>query len=223
MIDYLPYVPDIDRLLNTLRKMGGAPIEDWDGDSYASFWVKEKVVMQNDHEYIIDTLFSSMASNEKEEAQNAFWKWICSSKPIEAIISTIGKNGICISNLITSLSTTYSEQDTRVRVAWMERLGIVRVEHGRYILNDGDIEFDEDAKDGIYPIDIEDTIDIKDDKFSVFEYIRKVNDGKIVMNLTGTGHLMNTASNRKKYTVRTRILTNLSKISFLDGMKDMFL
>ena len=65
----------------------------------------------------------------------------------------------------------------------MERLGVVRVDdNGKYRLNDGDIEFDDDTKDGIYPIDLEDTVDIKDDKFSVFEYIRKVKDGKIVMN-----------------------------------------
>lgn len=182
MSDYLPYVPDIDRLLNTLRKMGSAPIEDWKGDSYATFWVEEKAVTTNGQEYAVDTAFSSMASNEKEEARIAFWKWISSSKPIQAIIAVVGKNGISISDLITSLLAHYSEQDTRVRVAWMERLGIVRVEQGKYVLNDGEIEFDEDAKDGIYPIDIEDTIDIKDDKFSVFEYIRKVKDGKIVMN-----------------------------------------
>ena len=123
-----------------------------------------------------------MASNEKEEARNAFWKWIESSNAIADITGAIGKNGIIITDLLASLTVKYPEQDTRVRVAWMERLGIVRVDNGKYILNDGEIEFDDDAKDGIYPIDIEDTIEIKDDKFSVFEYIRKVNDGKIVMN-----------------------------------------
>ena len=182
MRNCLPYVPDIDRLLNTLRKMGGSRPEDWEEDVYASFWLNVSAVVLDKQEYSVAPVFTAMASSEREEARNAFWKWISTSIPIEDITEFIGKDGINITDLLARLAATYPEQDTRVRVAWMERLGIVRVENGKYILNDGEIEFDDDAKDGIYPIDIEDTIDIKDDKFSVFEYIRKVNDGKIVMN-----------------------------------------
>lgn len=182
MRNCLPYVPDIDRLLNTLRKMGGSRPEDWEEDVYASFWLDVSAVVLDKQEYSVAPVFTAMASSEREEARNAFWKWISTSIPIEDITEFIGKDGINITDLLARLAATYPEQDTRVRVAWMERLGIVRVENGKYILNDGEIEFDDDAKDGIYPIDIEDTIDIKDDKFSVFEYIRKVNDGKIVMN-----------------------------------------
>ena len=182
MSNCLPYVPDIDRLLNTLRKMGGSRPEDWEEDVYASFWLNVSAVVLDKQEYSVAPVFTAMASSEREEARNAFWKWISTSIPIEDITEFIGKDGINITDLLARLAATYPEQDTRVRVAWMERLGIVRVENGKYILNDGEIEFDDDAKDGIYPIDIEDTIDIKDDKFSVFEYIRKVNDGKIVMN-----------------------------------------
>ena len=182
MRNYLPYVPDIDRLLNTLRKMGGSRPEDWEEDVYASFWLNVSAVVLDKQEYSVAPVFTAMASSERDEARNAFWKWISTSKPIEDITEFIGKDGINITDLLARLAATYPEPDTRVRVAWMERLGIVRVENGKYILNDGEIEFDDDAKDGIYPIDIEDTIDIKDDKFSVFEYIRKVNDGKIVMN-----------------------------------------
>ncbi len=182
MRNYLPYVPDIDRLLNTLRKMGGSRPEDWEEDVYASFWLNVSAVVLDKQEYSVAPVFTAMASSERDEARNAFWKWISTSKPIEDITEFIGKDGINITDLLARLAATYPEQDTRVRVAWMERLGIVRVENGKYILNDGEMEFDDDAKDGIYPIDIEDTIDIKDDKFSVFEYIRKVNDGKIVMN-----------------------------------------
>ena len=182
MRNCLPYVPDIDRLLNTLRKMGGSRPEEWEEDVYASFWLNVSAVVLDKQEYSVAPVFTAMASSEREEARNAFWKWISTSIPIEDITEFIGKDGINITDLLARLAATYPEQDTRVRVAWMERLGIVRVENGKYILNDGEIEFDDDAKDGIYPIDIEDTIDIKDDKFSVFEYIRKVNDGKIVMN-----------------------------------------
>lgn len=182
MTDHLPYIPDVDRLLKTLQKMGGSRPEDWVGDCYAFFWTVVKAVVLINEEYSVNAAFLMMASNEQEEARNAFWKWVESSAPIEAIIKVIGKDGIRISDLIFKLSNISSEQDSRVRVAWMERLGIIRVENGKYVLNDGEIEYDEDAKDGIYPIDIEDTIDIKDDKFSVFEYIRKVNGGKIVIN-----------------------------------------
>lgn len=182
MSDSLPYVPDIDRLMNTLRKMGGSRPGDWEGDSYASFWIEEGAVVLKNQEYSVSPSFLSMTSNEKDEARNAFWKWKGTTGPMEAILQVIGKNGVSISELISRLSNTSSEQDTRIRIAWMERLGVVHVDNGKYILNDGDIEFDDDTKDGIYPIDIEDTVDIKDDKFSVFEYIRKVKDGKIVMN-----------------------------------------
>ena len=182
MNNSLPYVPDIDRLLNTLRKMGGSKPGDWERDCYASFWIGEGAVVLKNQEYSVAPSFLPVVTNDEEEARNAFWKWQGTMGPMEAILKVVGKNGASFSELISRLSDTYTEQDIRVRLAWMERLGVVRVANGTYVLNDGDIEYDDDTRDGIYPIDIEDSIDIKDDKFSVFEYIRKVNDGKIVMN-----------------------------------------
>lgn len=182
MTDHLPYIPDIDRLLNTLRKISGSRPEEWEGDSYVSFWRDVKAIQEKNSEYTVNSEFTTMLSEDKSKARNAFWSWISPSQPIKALTDAIGKDGITIMDLITRLANTYSEQDTRVRMAWMERLGIVRVDNGKYVLNDGDAEYDDDKTDGIYPLDIEDTIDIKDDKFSVFEYIRKVKDKKIVMN-----------------------------------------
>lgn len=182
MTDHLPYIPDIDRLLNTLRKISGSRPEEWEGDSYVSFWRGVNAIQEKNSEYTVNSEFTTMLSEDKSEARNAFWSWISPSQPIKALTDAIGKDGITIMDLIARLANTYSEQDTRVRMAWMERLGIVRVDNGKYVLNDGDAEYDDDTTDGIYPLDIEDTIDIKDDKFSVFEYIRKVKDKKIVMN-----------------------------------------
>ena len=182
MTDHLPYIPDIDRLLNTLRKISGSRPEEWEGDSYVSFWRDVNAIQEKNSEYTVNSEFTTMLSEDKSEARNAFWSWISPSQPIKALTDAIGKDGITIMDLITRLANTYSEQDTRVRMAWMERLGIVRVDNGKYVFNDGDAEYDDDTTDGIYPLDIEDTIDIKDDKFSVFEYIRKVKDKKIVMN-----------------------------------------
>lgn len=182
MTDHLPYIPDIDRLLNTLRKISGSRPEEWEGDSYVSFWKGVDAIQEKNSEYTVNSSFTAMLSEDKSEARNAFWRWISLSQPVKALTDAIGKDGITIMDLVSRLANTYSEQDTRVRMAWMERLGIVRVDDGKYVLNDGEAEYDDDAKDGIYPMDIEDTIDIKDDKFSVFEYIRKVNDKKIVMN-----------------------------------------
>jgi len=182
MNNSLPYVPDIDRLLNTLRKMGGSKPGDWERDCYASFWIGEGAVVLKNQEYSVAPSFLPVVTSDGEEARNAFWKWQGTMDPMEAILKVVGKNGASFSELISRLSDTYTEQDIRVRLAWMERLGVVRVANGTYVLNDGDIEYDDDTRDGIYPIDIEDSIDIKDDKFSVFEYIRKVKDGKIVMN-----------------------------------------
>lgn len=182
MTDHLPYIPDIDRLLNTLRKISGSRPEEWEGDSYVSFWMGVNAIQEKNSEYTVNSSFTTMLSEDKSEARNAFWSWISSSQPIKDLTDAIGKDGITIMDLITRLANTYSEQDTRVRMAWMERLGIVRVDNRKYVLNDGDAEYDDDTTDGIYPFDIEDTIDIKDDKFSVFEYIRKVKDKKIVMN-----------------------------------------
>lgn len=182
MIDKLPYIPDVDRLLNTIRKVSGSKPEDWKDDSYVSFWKDVNAIKEANQEYIVNPSFAAIVSEDKVGARDAFWKWVSLSQPIKDIMKLIGTDGISMSDLIIGLSDTYSEQDIRVLMAWMERLSIVRVENGKYVLNDGEIEYDDDTRDGIYPMDIEDTIDIKDDKFSVFEYIRKVDAKKIVMN-----------------------------------------
>ena len=67
MNNCLKYVPDIDRLLNTLRKMGGSRPEDWKGDDYASFWLDVSAVVLDEQEYSVAPSFTAMASNEKDE------------------------------------------------------------------------------------------------------------------------------------------------------------
>lgn len=69
MNNCLPYVPDIDRLLNTFQKMDGSILDDWIGDVYASFWLEENAVATKNKEYNIVPSFLSMAKNEKDVAR----------------------------------------------------------------------------------------------------------------------------------------------------------
>ena len=76
MTDHLPYIPDIDRLLNTLRKISGSRPEEWEGDSYVSFWTGVNAIQEKNSEYTVNSSFTTMLSEDKSEASNAFWSWI---------------------------------------------------------------------------------------------------------------------------------------------------
>jgi hypothetical protein len=103
MNNSLPYVPDIDRLLSTLRKMGGSKPGDWERDCYASFWIGEGAVVLKNQEYSVAPSFLPVVTNDGEEARNAFWKWQGTMDPMEAILKVVGKNGASFSELIARL------------------------------------------------------------------------------------------------------------------------
>ena len=69
-------------------------------------------------------------------------------------------------------------------VSWLEYIEIIIESGDSYVYNDKlELGFDENnADESIYPVNYTKELDIKEDKFSVFELIRKLKQGKVLMN-----------------------------------------
>jgi hypothetical protein len=101
------------------------------------------------------------------------------------------KNGIREEELrefILSISDNQAHATIPRRVktvlSWLEYVEIIREEGELYQFNDT-LETDTDEEleeESIYPINYSKEVDIKEDKFSVFELNRKIDDEKVIMN-----------------------------------------
>ena len=100
----------------------------------------------------------------------AFGNMLLQWDEVNSILKEIGDTG-----------KTPSEKDddtTKTLQSWLEQLGFLCLENGKYVVST--INNDEESELS-HPI-LDETIDIKEDHFSIFEYLRMIKKGLIVMN-----------------------------------------
>lgn len=202
--DKLPYVPDLDRLMSTyLNAVDSNPTDCIDCDTpYGRMYDPRRNPYFN---FLSDNGFIRVIDNRavaagdynlgKADGRREFARYLRNRADARSVFSFIGDDGKSLHAIISHFGNTdpnrdgrddacdtinISENDIRVIVAWLEHLNQIRLEDGKYIYVD-DTEDDEEGDTGsIYPINYNKTLDITEEKYSIFEYLRKIKSGKIL-------------------------------------------
>ena len=112
-------------------------------------------------------------------------------------------------SLLKIFQSLYHEQDIRVVVSWLEYLRLVAQKDGIITVRLDDSEYEDDERpDGIYPMKSDIEINVKEDKMSVFEYLRKIEKGMIVMDPDFQRHLVWKNSQKSMFIESAKFLLN---------------
>lgn len=107
----------------------------------------------------------------------AFKKQMLSLVIPQKILETIGNDGKFSEDVEHVLNATATPATVRTFLSWMEILNVLRLTEQRYVLSDEEEEEDESTD---YPT-LDDAVNITDDKNSIFEYIRRLREGRIIL------------------------------------------
>lgn len=197
------YIPDLDKLFGIYRDMVGALYhDDMGADPYFSFLVDNGLLILDETELKPEN--SGMIAGEsdgpvhvvneagilnpsdRDSMRRSFRVWIQNVDVVKEILTHIGE-GLMASTeeLVEALKDTYSTNEVLVYLAWLERLNQIRMRNGKYEIIDEEVADAEDMEysDGIYPFSYTaGAVDIEEAKYSVFEYLRKLQRGDIMMN-----------------------------------------
>lgn len=180
-IKELPYLPDFSRIINTMLDVIENSVSDIESSEYLDFLMSVGVIEVVDgiYRYSKDWNFLYMADGDA--MKSGFRKKIGEVDQLLDIIRYIGSEGKVYDDIVTAFQNLYSEQTVRVVLSWMEYLDVLRIERGRYYVNENEEESDSEEDVRLNEDDL-DEIDVKDVHYSFYDYLRKIQEGQIILN-----------------------------------------
>lgn len=174
-----PYIPDLSRIFSIYCQIVNSEYDsEMENDIYYRFLIDNKFLRVTNS---IVEASGSFDLTDESTRERLFLSYLDSLDETKLITESIGDNGKSLQELISSLDDKITSNDIRVILAWLEHLNQIKYKDDKYILID-DIAEDLESRESIYPLNYKETLDISEDKFSVFEYLRKIKSGKIKMN-----------------------------------------
>lgn len=175
-----PYAPNIDKILETIKNIDGTSKDDiQQDDNYYKLLFVLGILEENNNVLRIREECRFLVSDDKRIAYDAFAKLVFSLSEYQVVVSAVGA-GNDIETIQQQLAGKISNADITLLLAWMEQLQLLKCNDGKYVPNDSEAE--NETEDSIYPLDINIEIDIKPGNYSVFEYLRKLDKGQVVLN-----------------------------------------
>lgn len=179
MLKITTYAPNLDKLFETFDWYCGSMTSELSSkDDYLAVLLDSEALVPKDGVLSCGSDWSFM-SLQGEQRRLAFRRWLTSTSEAIELINAIGEDGKAADEL--SGPDLSRKEATLTLLSWMESLDMVRLQDGLYYPNlSYDMSSDEEFSRQRESYDIE--IDIKDDKYSVFEYLRKINRGLVILN-----------------------------------------
>lgn len=177
----LPNIPDLDVLFSKYDEAVNCPLDDVDRKSpYVAFLLDYKFLSVNEGVYAANP---EINLQDKTRREDIFLRYIEDWQSVKHIEACLTEDGTSLDDLIEKVKDAASANDVRVILSWLERLDYVYQSDGKYYLNLSYQSLDDnEIKGGIYPLSNRKVVDIKEDKYSIYEYLRKIKQGKIELN-----------------------------------------
>lgn len=178
-----PFIPDLDRLFETFEEVVDNPCYDgMDSDPYF-FYLNTEGFVAPKSGFIVGT--GKLDTSDREAMKRSFWEVISGFQIVKDITDLIEASAMTAEEIVTALDNRYQSNEILVYLAWMERLSLIKMRDGKYQIMD-EVATDADDmehSDSIYPFSYNSgTIDINEEKYSAYEYLRRLNRGDIKMN-----------------------------------------
>lgn len=178
----LPYLPDFSKLIYTINDAVENKIAEVEHTDYLNFLVDVGILENIGGIYKIGNEWNFIISEDREAVKDGLRKKLEALNDFLDVIKYIGTEGKTYEEVVSHFNVVFTEQTIRVFLSWMEYINILRIESGRYYYNDRDEENEYEENNNRPKTNILDEIEVKDVKFSFFEYHRKLKDEQIVLN-----------------------------------------
>lgn len=179
MCNTIPYIPNIDNIIATARILHGHQINEIiTVDDYVD-WTLNVLFEVEDGVLYLSSNCQFVLLENNEDVRRQLWDVILVNIDVCQRILPVVENA-SFDELCVKTKEICSTQDLRVVLAWMERANVVTLKNGRYVFVDSDPE----GSSAFFGDEIQtfSSIDVKESKFSIFDYLRKVGKNQILLN-----------------------------------------
>lgn len=170
------YAPNLINLFETYDNRVGRPVDPNINDDYLSALLQLGVLIEKDSLYVTADEWGIMQLSGSRLAK-AFRTKLLGMSIVEDIIQTVGNEGKAADEIVGILGAKYAKETIVTFLSWTETIGLLQLSNRKY--NNSNAEEDEDDQND-YP-SLDDEVSIKDDKYSIFEYLRKLNAGSVIL------------------------------------------
>lgn len=179
MLD-VPFVPDIEKIYDAFDSSIGVAFEDVDESDYLMALRNLKIIEKGPENYECASEWKTLASCPHGEKDQCFERCLLKLPLSQSILKYIGDTGKSEKEIIDSTSSEANETCVKSFLVWMEKLGVLELKNGMYLLGNNREEDDSDSHDSSKnPLT---DFAIHPDTNSVFEYLRRIKRGAIQLN-----------------------------------------
>ena len=145
-------------------------------DDYLSMLLYMGILAEKDGKYDIGDgwLFMQLSGSRRAKA---FKRKLLEHGEVASILAAVGDGGNTSEDIERKVSGLCQTDMARTFLSWLETLNLLQLKGGKYVASNEEEEED-DATD--YP-SLDETVNIKEDKFSIYEYLRKLKKGDIIL------------------------------------------
>ena len=174
------YAPSIDKLLTAFDEyVGNSLVVTTAENDYLKLLLLLGILCKRDGIYECAEVWQPLLDGDDKTRKSVISQFITNDDICATIFRTLSLGPKSIAEIKSALQDT-NPYMTETLVSWMESLGILDVQQGKYIITDRDTEVEDEPvaswfqhnQDFIVPID----------RYSIFEYMRKIKNGQIEMN-----------------------------------------
>ena len=169
------YAPNLNRLFeafdNRLHKSLAS-----DGDDYLFALLTLGILVNENDTYDVGKDWQLMLWTGSKRAA-AFKQRLLGMEITTSILSKLGDDGKTTDDLEEELKNYESAATVRTFLSWLETLGVLHLSGQKYIISD---EYEEEEDVTEYP-SLDDPVNIREDKYSIYEYLRQLKKGAILL------------------------------------------
>lgn len=175
MID-LPYIPDLNRLMNEYdNALGSQWCVAMKDNPYVCF-LQSYGFLKVENDIVCKS--GKYDLSDKASRFKYFSKFLQNWEFSKNVLTSVGNDGASLTDLSDRLANLISPDSLRVIVSWLERIKLLRYQKDRYFIDSSDFDI-VDSGESIYPLKYNIPLNISEDKFSVYEYLRKISRNQI--------------------------------------------
>ena len=171
------YAPNLNRVFEifdnkNLQAVSAADQE----DDYLSMLLLVGILVEKDGKYDIGDGWPFMQLSGSRRAK-LFKRKLMERSEVASILAAVGDDGNTSEEIERKMAGQFQSDMVRTFLSWLETLNLLQLKCGKYVATNEEEEED-DATD--FP-SLDETVNIKEDKFSIYEYLRKLNKGDIIL------------------------------------------
>ena len=167
MFKNMQYVVSVDKVFATFDTIEGLGWNDYAEDDYVRF-LKENAIVMDDNG-IVKCSDGWQFLLDRKERRTKWRIWMEEQNICKDIYAMLGDRVMSEQEIAVALHPKFSPEEVRSVLIWMDTMDMLTSQSGTYAIYDD--EEDQENGDMMVPYS---NIELQEDKYSIFEYLRKV-------------------------------------------------